>query len=152
MGRGEVPGLRGRVELLKALVHELEGEADGHGGDDDADEEGESLQAGRGANQEAGLEVLRGIASLARGDADHATNGDGESTEGRGGPAVDEEDSRGGHEGGDGHAGDGVGGGADEAHDARTDGDEEETEEDDQHRCGQIGPYTDLCSGDGFEV
>ena len=64
----------------------MEGSADGEGGDHYADEEGESLQAGRGADQEAGLEVLRGVAGLARGDADHAADGDGKSAEGRGGP------------------------------------------------------------------
>jgi len=96
------------VELLQALVHELEGETDGHGGDDDADEEGESLQARRGADEVAGLEVLRGVAGLGRCDADYAADGDGQCAEGGSGPAVDEEDGRGGHEGGDGHAGDGL--------------------------------------------
>ena len=121
-------------KVLQALVHQLERAADGEGGDDDADEEGEALHARRGADEEAGLQVLRGVAGLGRGDADHAADGDGQSAEGRRRPAADQEDGRGGHQRGDGHAGDGVGRAADEAHDARADGDEEKSEDDHEQR------------------
>ena len=139
MGGVDVPGLRGGVELLQAGVHEVEREADDDGGDDDADHERDLLQARRGADDVAGLEVLRGVAGVGGGDADDAADGDGESAEGWGGPALDEEDGAGGHERGDGHAGDGTGRGADEADDARADGDEEKSEDDDEQRGGEIG-------------
>ena len=64
---------------------------------------------GRGADEVAGLEVLRGVAGVRGGDADDAADGDGERAEGGCGPALDEEDGGGGHQGGDGHAGDGRG-------------------------------------------
>ncbi len=66
----------------------LEREADGDGGDHDADQEGEPLLARRGADQEAGLQILRGVARLGRGDADHAADGDGQRAKGRGRPAA----------------------------------------------------------------
>ena len=72
----------------RPCVHQLERDADGDGGDDDADEEGEALLARRGADQKAGLQILRGIAGFGRGDADHAADGDGQRAKGRRGPAV----------------------------------------------------------------
>src|SRR6185437_8008072 len=73
----DVPGLVEGVELLQAGVHEVEGEPDDDGGDDNADHQRDLLQAGRGADDVAGLEVLRGVARVGGGDADHAADGDG---------------------------------------------------------------------------
>src|SRR5215472_10156111 len=97
VGRAEVPRLGHGVELLEAGVHEVEGEPDDDGGDDYADHEGDLLVAGRGPDDVAGLEVLRGVAGVGGGDADNAADGDGEGAECGGGPALDEEDCGGGH-------------------------------------------------------
>ena len=107
---------------------------------------------GRGADEKTCLEVLRGVARFGRGDADHAADGDGQCAEGRRGPAVDQEDGRGGHQGGDGHAGDGVGGAADEADDARADGDEEKSEDDHEQRGAEVGQQAHLRAGHRLEL
>ena len=115
----EGDGLGQALEGFEAVVHGVERGADGEDADDDADHEGDLLLPGGGADEVAGLEVLRGVAGVRGGDADDAADGDGEGAEGGGGPALDQEDGGGGHEGGDGHAGDGRGGDADDADDAR---------------------------------
>ena len=107
VGLAEIPGLRGGAELLKGGVHGGEGDADDDGGDADADHECELLEAGSCADEVAGLEVLGGVAGVGSGDADCAADGDGEGSEGGSRPALEEEDGRGGHEGGNGHAADG---------------------------------------------
>ena len=58
----EVPGLRRGVELLQAGVHEVQREADDDRRDNHADHERDLLQARRGTDDVAGLQVLRGVA------------------------------------------------------------------------------------------
>src|SRR6202012_2453624 len=94
----EVPGMRGGMELLEAGVHEVEGETDHDGGDDDADHERDLLQARRGADDVTGLQVLRGVAGVGSGDADDAADGDGERTEGGRRPTFNKEHGGGGTE------------------------------------------------------
>ena len=84
----EDDGLLHPLEGLEAGVHGLERGADGEERDDDADHEGELLLPRRGADEEAGLEVLRGVAGVRGGDADDAADGDGERSEGGSGPAA----------------------------------------------------------------
>ena len=135
-----------RVELRQPIVHQPQGEADSHRRNHYADEKCKTLIARRGSHKEPGLQVLRSIARLGRCDANHSADGDGKSAECRRGPAVDQEDGRGGHQRSDGHAGDGVSRAADQPHDARADGNKEKSEKDDEDGCGQVGPYADLRS------
>ena len=141
-----------RVELLQAGVHQVEREADDDGRDHDADDQSDLLQARRGADDVAGLEVLRRVAGIGGRDADDATDGDGQRAKGGGGPALDEEDSSGGHQGGDRHTGDRTGRRAHQADDAGADGDEEKSENDDQERSGKIGRPSYKGSGDRLEL
>ena len=148
----EGDGFGEALEGFESLVHGVERGPDGEDGDDDADHDGDLLLPGRGADEVAGLEILRGVAGVGGGDADDSADGDGEGSEGGSGPAFDEEDGGGGHQRGDGHAGDGRGGGADDADDARGDGDEEEAEDDDEESGGEVGEHADLRAGDGLEL
>src|SRR5580658_3917160 len=140
------------MELLQAGVHEVEGEADDDGGNDDADHEGNLLKARRGADEVAGLEILRGVTRVRGGDADDASDGDCEGSEGWVRPSHDKEDGGSGHEGGDGHPGDRAGRAADETDDTRADGDEEKAEDDHQQRGGQVGSPAYIGSGNGLEL
>src|SRR5205814_1089330 len=151
VGRVQVPGSGSFLELLHAEVHQVERDADGDGGHGNADEEGEALLDGGGADEVAGLEVLGRVSGFSRGDADHATDGDGEGSKGGRGPAAYQEDGGGGHQGGDSHAGDGVGGAADEAHDPRADRDEQEAEENDEDGGADVGEHAGLGAGNGLK-
>src|ERR1700723_2251859 len=93
----EGDGMRQALEGLETLVHCVQRSADGEDGDDDADHDGDLLLPWGCADEVAGLEVLRGIAGVGGGDADDSADGDGEGSEGGGGPAFDEEDGGGGH-------------------------------------------------------
>ena len=61
---GEGNGRGQRLEGFEALVHHVEGPADREDGDDDAGHDGGLLLPGRGADEVAGLEVLRGVAGV----------------------------------------------------------------------------------------
>ncbi len=71
-------------------------------------EDGGLLQLRRAADQEAGLQILRGGATIGAGDADDAAHRQRGDVAGAAGPADQEEHQAGEHQRGDGHAGDGV--------------------------------------------
>ena len=79
---------------VKALAEEEHGSGDGPAGEGRAEELPELLLRGRGADQVAGLQVLRDVARLRGGDADHRADGE-DGGAGRGiGPAAEDEDDR----------------------------------------------------------
>ena len=87
--RGDVPGLRGGAELLQALCSSACSVKPMAMVETTMPiRKREPLQARRGADQEAGLQILRGVAGFGRGDADHAADGDGQRAEGRSRPAA----------------------------------------------------------------
>ena len=96
------------------------------------------LVARRGADQEAGLQVLRRGAAVGRGDAHHRGHGQGGQHD-VGGPLSGrrQEDQARQQQRGDRHAGDRVGRRADFAGQARRNGDEQEAEHQDHHGAEQ---------------
>ena len=64
MDRANVPGLRCFAEFFEPFVHEVKGDADGDGGDTDADHQGYLLLPRRGSDEESSLEILRGVAGI----------------------------------------------------------------------------------------
>ena len=96
----------GGIILITARIVKDNGsfKADGKNADHDADNQCELLLPRSCANQVAGLQVLAGVARVRRRDADHTADGNGERAKGRCGPALHEEDCRGGHQRGNCHA------------------------------------------------
>ena len=101
--------------------------------DDDADDQPDLLIERRGADDVAGLEILRGVAGVGRGDADHGADAERDRSVGVAGPAERDEQQAREDQRGDRHAGDRVRRRSDQPGDARRDDREEESEDDDQH-------------------
>lgn len=155
-GKDEVPGQVAAHDALDDHLHEnrlrggqvvgtiaapghgqkVQDPADGNGGNHHADDLAHLLLFGGGAHQEAGLEVLGGIAGDGCDDADDAANNDGCRHTLNAGRAGGFEQHGGDEQGGDDHAGNGVVGRTDQADHAGGNGGEEEAEDDDDE-CGE---------------
>ena len=134
LGSGQVLG----AVAAPRVAQQVQDGADGHGGHRHANQLADLLLLGGGAHQEAGLQVLRGIAGDGSNDADDAADDDG------GDHAVDAvvasglQQQGGDEQGGDGHAGDGVIGGTNETHHPGGHGGKEEAEDDDNQGGEQV--------------
>ena len=137
LGRGQndarVAG--GGLAELKSLGQDDDGEADGDGGGDDAQELHLLLGGGRRAEPVAGLEVRDGLAGNRERGADHARDGHDEEHAGGAGEAEAEQDDGGNDDGQHGHAGDGIAGCGGDG--VGGDGGEEEREDQSQGEAGQ---------------
>ena len=111
------------------VVQVERGDADDERGGHDPDDEADLLVDGRRADDEAGLEILRGRAGNRRGDADHRADAERDRRVVVADPADADEDRAGQDQRGDRHARDRVRRVADEARDAGRDRHEEEAEQ-----------------------
>ena len=123
---------RGDV-FLQAFVHQIQGRADGHGGDGDAHEKPHLLPEGRGADEIAGFQILRGGAGNGGSNANHAANHEREHGIVGRSPSRQEENRAGGHQRRDAHAADRIRGIAEQAADAPRHGDEKKSEHHHKH-------------------
>src|SRR6266446_79097 len=92
--------LRGQI-FLQALVHQIESSTDGEGGNCYTDQKPHLLPERRGADEVAGLKVLRSGARNGGGDTHNPTNHQREHLIVRRSPSGHEEDRTSGHQGGD---------------------------------------------------
>lgn len=134
-------GSLGSGDLLAAElpggVHQVQHKSDDGSGSDDADDLADLLLLGGGAQNEAGLQVLRAVTGDSGDDADDTADADGTGHAGGAHDAGDLQED-GGDDGGDGHAGHRVIGGADEAHHPGGHGGEEEAEDHHDQSTQQI--------------
>ena len=131
----------GRVEAHQDRTQN-EGRAEG------ANQDGDLLTLGGGADQIAGFEVLGGSSGVAGRDSDHSADRKSCHVVSGGGPADDEEDQAGQNQSGNGHSRNGVGRRANFTGDAGADGTEKETENN-QEQCAQEVHFEGRGSGDG---